>query len=85
MGGNGGGGRETGINQGCGSNQGSGGGGGISKVYAFITWTKTPPTTNPPASVNGDSGRPGFLTIVYEINTLNALSFIWSGAGALKT
>ena len=34
--------------------KGSGGGGGIYKVYASITWAKMDPTTDPPASLNVD-------------------------------
>ena len=39
-----------------GISQKSGGGGGIYKIYASITWAKTNPTTDPQASINGDIG-----------------------------
>ena len=85
MGGNGGGGRGTGRIWGSGSNPGSGGGGGISTVDASIKWYKIPPTTDPPASVNGESGSPGVLAIGFENTTLNDSSFKWYGSGASKT
>ena len=72
MGGNGGGGRGTGRNIGSGSNQGSGGGGGISTVDASITWTQMTPITDPTASANGESGRPGVSDIVCATTTMNA-------------
>ena len=84
MGGNGGGGRVTVLNQGSGSNQGNGGGGGISTVDESITWAKMAPTTNPSASVNGESGRPGVLSIGCATTNLNASSLKGYGAGASK-
>ena len=83
--GNGGGDRGTGINYLSGSDQGSGGGGGIYTVYASTTWDKTAPTTVPPASVNIESARLGVLSIGCATTTLNASSFKGSGAGASKT
>ena len=85
IGGNRGGGSGTGKFWGSGSNRESGGGEGISTVDASITWAKTPPTTDLPASVNGESGRPGISAIDWATTTLDALSFKGSGAGASKT
>ena len=82
MGGNGGGGRGTERILGSGSNQGSGGGAGISTVDASITWAKTPPTTYPPDSVNGESRRPSVFPIGCATTTMNDSSFKVSGAGA---
>ena len=70
--------------RGTGRNLGSGGGGVISTVYASTAWTKTSPTTDPPASVNGDSVRTGVSAIGCATTTLNASSFKVSGAGASK-
>ena len=45
------------VRIGNGISWGSGGGGCISTVDASIIWAKMSPTTDPPASVNGDDGR----------------------------
>ena len=82
MGGNGGVGRGTVINIGSGSNQGSGGGGGIYTVDAYTTWAKTASTTNPQASVNGESFRTVVSAIGCATTTMHASSFKGSGAGA---
>ena len=74
----------NGRNPVSGRNIGSGGGGVIYKVYASITWYKTSPTTDPPASVNGESGRPGVSAIFCETTTLNDSSFKGSGVGDPK-
>ena len=79
MGGNGIGGRVTGRNQ------GSDGGGGISTVRAYFTWSKKYLTTDPQASFNADSGSPGVYSIGCATTTLNSSSFKGSGAGASKT
>ena len=65
-----------------GRNQGSGGDGGIYTVDASITCDKTAPTTNSPASINGESSWPGVLAIGCATTTLNDSSFKSSGAGA---
>ena len=72
MGGNGVGGIGNGRILGSGSSRGSGGGGGISTVDASATWDKTPPTTDPPDSVNGESGWPGVSDISCATTTLKA-------------
>ena len=82
--GNGGGGRGTGINQESRSNRVSGGGGGIYAVDASITWSKMPPTTDTPASVNGERIRMGVSSIVCSTTTLNASSFKRYVAGTSK-
>ena len=74
------------------------GGGGISTVDASITWDETVPTTDPPASSNGYSGRavspvsdngqigrPCIWEIGCETTTINASSFKGSGDVASKT
>ena len=73
------GGRGTGINI------VTGGGGGIYTVDASLTWAKTAPTTDPPASVNGESGRPSVSGIGCATTTLNDSSFKGSGAVISKT
>ena len=47
-------------------------GGGISTLYASITWDKNTPTTDPPASDNEEIGRPVVLTIGCATTTQNA-------------
>ena len=85
MGGNGWGSRGTGRFWGSGSDQGSGGDGGIFTVDASIIWAKMPPTTDPPDIVNGE--RTGtVISIIWCTTTpMNASSFKGSGAGASKT
>ena len=81
-----------------GRSRGSGRCGGISTVDASITWAKTALTTDPQASVNGDSGqavspasikvdsgRPVSSDIGCANTTLNASSFKGSVSGTLKT
>ena len=73
MGGNGRGGRGTVINR------GSGGDGVISTVDASITWAKTNPTTDPPASSNGESSQSGVFYIGCATTTLNAITTYTTG------
>ena len=68
--------------RGNGINRGSGGYGGIYTVYSSITWAITAPATDPPASVNGESGRTGIFSIGRETTAMNDSSFRGYGDGA---
>ena len=72
----------TGINEVSGSNQGSGGGGGITTVDASITWVKTASSNEPPTYINGESVHMRFLAIGCANTNLRDSSFKGYGAGA---
>ena len=74
--------RGTGRDQGSGINWEIGGGGGISTVDTSIPWAIASPTTDSPASVNGDIVWTGVFSIGCTTTTLNASWFKGSSAGA---